>query len=353
MYLVKSYAQNFEDVILQRVFSQIPRGFYVDVGANSPTQDSVTLALYEKGWTGINIEPVSEYFQLLQEERPRDINLQVFVSDAIGSQKITVVHGSGLSTGADVEPIYFQDRYGFETEVNLVDTTTLSEILSEYGPESIHLLKIDVEGFEEKVISGIDLQKFRPWVVVVEATIPGTSVLSEGWGGSILEAAGYEKAYFDGVNFFYLAVEHKYLLEKFSFPPNVFDGFYFPLGSSAVYVREHEARIQELISKIEDLETIKLDLEKELERQSNKRVRDRIRTDYGPRKLAVQILARSELALRTSLILRQKSPFLHAKILQVLAIPSASARLVEDEKRTQLSVETRKILTLIEGRSEG
>lgn len=52
-----SYAQNFEDVMLMRALASIEKGFYIDVGAAWPDQDSVTKAFYEKGWLGVNIEP--------------------------------------------------------------------------------------------------------------------------------------------------------------------------------------------------------------------------------------------------------------------------------------------------------
>lgn len=44
-----SYAQNLEDVRLWRALKLFPRGFYIDVGANHPRIDSVTLAFYERG----------------------------------------------------------------------------------------------------------------------------------------------------------------------------------------------------------------------------------------------------------------------------------------------------------------
>ena len=74
-----SYAQNFEDVILHRVLKEVKKGFYIDVGANDPVIDSVTKAFYDDGWHGINIEPVSEWFEKLQLVRPNDINLQTGV----------------------------------------------------------------------------------------------------------------------------------------------------------------------------------------------------------------------------------------------------------------------------------
>jgi hypothetical protein len=36
----------------------VQQGFYVDVGANEPVCHSITKAFYERGWRGIDIEPV-------------------------------------------------------------------------------------------------------------------------------------------------------------------------------------------------------------------------------------------------------------------------------------------------------
>src|SRR3990170_2668962 len=83
-----SYAQNFEDVILRRVLKDVEQGFYIDVGASDPVDDSVTKAFYDLGWHGINIEPIPTYFNLLCEHRPRDINLPVAISDKVGKIKI-------------------------------------------------------------------------------------------------------------------------------------------------------------------------------------------------------------------------------------------------------------------------
>ena len=52
------YTRNFEDVILQRVFENMPEGCYVDVGASAPVIDSNTYALYTRGWRGICIDPM-------------------------------------------------------------------------------------------------------------------------------------------------------------------------------------------------------------------------------------------------------------------------------------------------------
>ena len=72
-----SYAQNYEDVMLWRALKHIDKGFYVDVGANDPIIDSVTAAFYERGWRGINIEPMRSYHEHLCAARPLDINFRL------------------------------------------------------------------------------------------------------------------------------------------------------------------------------------------------------------------------------------------------------------------------------------
>ena len=80
-----SYAQNFEDVVLDRVFHQVERGRYIDVGGYDPVIDSVTKHFYDKGWSGVNIEPVARFHRKFVEQRTRDTNLNVAVGTAVGS----------------------------------------------------------------------------------------------------------------------------------------------------------------------------------------------------------------------------------------------------------------------------
>jgi len=71
------YSQDFEDWILFCALHDVENGFYVDVGANDPWALSVTKAFYERGWHGINIEPLRDKYDELCLDRPRDINLNL------------------------------------------------------------------------------------------------------------------------------------------------------------------------------------------------------------------------------------------------------------------------------------
>ena len=77
-------------------------GFYIDVGANDPTLESVTKAFYERGWSGINIEPSPKYYARLCAERARDINLPMAVSDREGELIFYDASESGRSTASTV-----------------------------------------------------------------------------------------------------------------------------------------------------------------------------------------------------------------------------------------------------------
>jgi hypothetical protein len=111
-----SYAQNGEDVILWRALKHVENGFYIDVGACDPDELSVTKAFYERGWRGVNIEPVRKYYELCVEKRPRDKNINVAVTARSGLSRFMMVKGTGLSTTIDVVATQAAEK-GWETFV--------------------------------------------------------------------------------------------------------------------------------------------------------------------------------------------------------------------------------------------
>lgn len=220
-----SYAQNFEDVMLWRVFNGIGSGFYIDVGAHDPSVDSVTLAFYERGWHGINIEPVNTCHERVAAHRPRDINLNVALGENAGELPFYEVLGTGMSSLSAAIADQHRDN-GFSIVTGTVLVRTLAEVCAEHAPSDIHFLKIDVEGAERAVLAGADFVRFRPWVILVEATEPNSPEPNHyGWEPLLL-AGNYEFVWFDGLNRFYIANERASVLKSFFVvPPNVFDDF--------------------------------------------------------------------------------------------------------------------------------
>lgn len=219
-----SYAQNFEDVLLHRVLAHVEQGTYIDIGANDPTGDSVTRAFYDRGWRGINVEPVTSLHKMLLVHRTRDINLQIAAGAANGETCLYEIPGTGLSTldGAIAER---HEAMGFAVERREIKVRTLDSALAEHPLEAIHFLKVDVEGWEREVLEGIDLTRHRPWIIVVEATEPNSQIPSFAPWEPILISRRYQFAYFDGLNRFYVADEHPELLQGFLRPINSADHF--------------------------------------------------------------------------------------------------------------------------------
>ncbi len=252
-----TYAQNFEDVILWRALKHIENGFYIDVGAWSPDIDSVTRAFYERGWRGINIEPNSQFHAQLMAHRIRDINLRIAISDKPGTRIMNFLSNPGLST-LDEAIAQRHASTGLTIDKQVVEVTNLATLWKQHvpGDQDVHFLKVDVEGFEEAVLRGNDWTKYRPWIVVVEATLPMSQQESHNEWEPILLSANYCFAYADGINRFYVAIEHAELLPALKYPPNFFDDFKsnaqqqaescaqqaFPEVSTAIMVERERAK---------------------------------------------------------------------------------------------------------------
>jgi FkbM family methyltransferase len=224
-----SFAQNREDVVLFRALGHVATGRYVEVGANHPTDDSATRAFYDRGWSGLTVEPVPHFADLHREQRPRDILVEAAVTER-GDGEITlhVVPGTGLSTIVDSVSEQ-HSAAGIESVELIVPTVRLDALLSQRSwseSDDIHFLLVDVEGAEAEVLRSIDLRQWRPWILVIEATAPNSTTSTHyEWEDGVL-AAGYEYCLFDGLSRFYVADEHAAELgPKLRYPACVLDGY--------------------------------------------------------------------------------------------------------------------------------
>lgn len=167
------YSQEGEDLVLKRLFPAEKKGFFIDVGAHHPTRFSNTYYFYQRGWRGINIDPLPGSIDLFEAMRPQDINLQVAV-------------GSGKEDHDTAEYLLFEEpaynclMMNDREQQNLqssrivdriqVPLTSLNAILDQNVAafKAIDLLSIDVEGYEDAVFAGFSLEKYLPQVIVVE-----------------------------------------------------------------------------------------------------------------------------------------------------------------------------------------
>ena len=256
-----SYAQNFEDVILWRALKHIKSGFYIDVGASEPTADSITRAFYDHDWCGINIEPSLATYTRLSAERLRDINLPIALAEKEGLLTFFENSTQGLSTINEVLAEKYKQS-GQIVSQRMIAIKTLNQVCEEHVKGPIHFLKIDVEGAETEVLKGIDLRVWRPWILIIEAVCPNSTISAHHDWENIVTSSNYVFAYFDGLNRYYVANEHKNLLPSFSVPPNLFDEFKlyeghclsFPLNK----FHEREQQLTQLLAESETAQAARL-----------------------------------------------------------------------------------------------
>jgi FkbM family methyltransferase len=221
-----SYAQNFEDVMIQRLFEPGHLGFYLDIGAAHPEKMSVTCHFYKNGWSGVNVEPVGVFHALLQEARPRDVNLRCAVGDTPGASQFFEISGQAENSTLNPEIATALEATGATASTTMVEVIRLDQLCDRFvGSRTIDFLKIDTEGGELSVLRSGDWARYRPRLVVIEAVAVNSS--EENWlqWEPILVEADYHRVWFDGLNNFYLRGEDLALRQHFRTPPNVLDRF--------------------------------------------------------------------------------------------------------------------------------
>lgn len=167
-----SYAQEGEDVLLDRLLAKQEKGFYVDVGAHHPKRFSNTHYFHMRGWRGINIEPNPAVHNLFRKMRSRDVNLQLGISDQPGELVYYEFDDPALNT---FDEQLMRDRES-STPYRVIATCRievepLASVLTAHLPpgQPIDFLSVDVEGLDLNVLRSNDWERFRPRCVVSEA----------------------------------------------------------------------------------------------------------------------------------------------------------------------------------------
>jgi FkbM family methyltransferase len=196
--MIISYAQNKEDIYINWLLKGKKEGFYVDIGASDPVHYSATKFFYERGWQGINIEPIKRYVNLLNSERPRDINLMLGVAKEQGILDFREYpDADGLSSFSKEMQTQHSEIKFVDYKVNVLPLIDILE-MNLPSDQTIDFMKIDVEGYEYEVISSNDWERFRPKLLIIEA-----NHIIHDWH-NLLETFKYRKVFFDGLNEYFM-----------------------------------------------------------------------------------------------------------------------------------------------------
>lgn len=172
--LRKSFAQQGEDLILDRVLTRVLKKdvfepyTYVDVGGYDAIDTSVTYLLYLRGWRGIVFDPSKSSLKSFKKFRKRDYFVNAVVGDEDGVDVEFYIPKRALQDKSSTNTKYPNTKSLEEFNKVIFRQVNLNEELRRQGIKKIDFLNIDVEGAELEILKSLDFEFFKPSVIAVE-----------------------------------------------------------------------------------------------------------------------------------------------------------------------------------------
>jgi len=231
------YGQYGQDVIIYEFFRKkgIRDGIFIDVGALDGLRFSNTYLLEQNGWSGICIEAHPSYIEILKSNRPNSECYSVAAGDENKMTTIRLNYRGSLTTLDFQKAAEWESetdglgRYlgnsgkkeinGFKNGSHEIEMRTIDSIIEESTERKdrpINLISIDIDGSEKYAFKGLDLNRWKPDLLVLEHTIVGKDFLYE-----YAESFGYIFAKSRGSDTFFVHNEtDKTIVKSINRPPD-------------------------------------------------------------------------------------------------------------------------------------
>jgi FkbM family methyltransferase len=185
-----SYSQWGEDALISQ-FIYGDRGVYVDVGSGHPIQGNNTYFLYQRGFSGVLVDPIKKNIEQARKWRPLDSVVHSLVGHDSELVTFYEFQNYGISTTQIKRANSLQSAGFILADSYSMMSRTLTDILEEnLVPKAFDLLSCDVEGEELNVLKSLDFEKYEPKVICVEELMLSPSADSE--LRSFLSSVNYE-----------------------------------------------------------------------------------------------------------------------------------------------------------------
>jgi hypothetical protein len=170
-YSKKSYSISNVDLIVDRLFSKIKKGVYIDVGCNHPIKYNNTYLLHQKGWSGINIDLDKTSINEFNIMRKNDYNVQELVGSIDGEEKEIYYYHERSAINTVSEDLA-EKRQTKPREIIKKKTKSLNQIIkdSPFENKKIDFMSIDIENHEYEVLKNFNFLKYKIDVIVTEYT---------------------------------------------------------------------------------------------------------------------------------------------------------------------------------------
>ena len=163
-----------------------PSVFFVQVGSNDGVQGDPIhdLIVSRESWRGIFIEPIDFLFKRLRQNYG-EAERFVFENVAIGTEKGSkTFYYVSEKAKVELDLPYWHDQLGSFDKGHItralgdemspyiveedVECLPLQDVLDRNRVDAIDLIHIDTEGFDYKVLSQLDLKRYKPAVILFE-----------------------------------------------------------------------------------------------------------------------------------------------------------------------------------------
>jgi FkbM family methyltransferase len=213
---VTSYSQVGEDLQIAYLLGKQRDVTYIDVGCLWPVDHSNSYFFYERGGSGLCVDPNPTIGLAYREKRPRDTFVNCSVGSTAGSLEYVMHQNPVFNTfsrerAERVKRQAAKRKGGGRVEIGVetIDIKPLSQIIEETGvlersDGNVDFISIDVEGLELEVVQGIDFDRVRPRLIVTEQIgSRGDPVEHSPVAGHLL-GLGYSVAAFTGHDLFFM-----------------------------------------------------------------------------------------------------------------------------------------------------
>ena len=167
----KNYSQWGEDIFIEKYFINRKKGFYVDIGCFHPIMYSNTCLLFNKGWSGINIDLNKTSIDLYNIIRPKDFNICAAISNFTEESELFFDH--------HFSPVNTINKFFYDTSnkkiafknmtKRKIKTQSFDSIVKKISNlPQINFLNIDCEGSDYSVLQSFNLKKYQPDLICVE-----------------------------------------------------------------------------------------------------------------------------------------------------------------------------------------
>lgn len=163
-YSKTSYSLSNVDLIINRIFSKINKGIYVDVGCNHPIKYNNTYLLHKKGWKGTNIDLNQTSIDLFNILRPNDKNICAAISNKV--EKVEVYIENLFSPLNTISPDHIKliNNNKLKKKTYNIETKIINSLIN----HKFDFLNIDIEGLDIKVLKSINLKFYNPRLICIE-----------------------------------------------------------------------------------------------------------------------------------------------------------------------------------------